>query len=123
MNLSTNKADIVIFANFWHSCPSEPGYLKAVNPKDPRPAPPGNGVIEEKPKPQGHTTVRHGNGSGIKKKGEGKRNGWIAGHLPLYALSLIFQYRSYIRTFAKGIGDHIDLGGGLSRGVPVSDSD
>ena len=37
--------------------------------------------------------------------------------LPLYALSLIFPYRSFIGTLAKGIGDHIHLGGGLSRGV------
>jgi hypothetical protein len=37
--------------------------------------------------------------------------------LPLYDLSLIFPYRSYIGTLAKGIGDHIHLGGGLSRGV------
>jgi hypothetical protein len=34
--------------------------------------------------------------------------------LPLYALSLIFPYRSYIGNLAKGIGDHIDLGGWLS---------
>jgi hypothetical protein len=31
--------------------------------------------------------------------------------LPLYALSLIFPYRSYIGNLAKGIGDYIDLGG------------
>jgi hypothetical protein len=39
--------------------------------------------------------------------------------LPLYALSLIFPYRSYIATLAQGIGDHIDLGEGLPRVVPV----
>jgi len=57
-------------------------------------------------------------------------------NLPLYALPLIFPYRSYIGTFTNGVwignppekseifrGDHIDLGEGLSQGVPVSDSD
>jgi len=37
---------------FWHTCPLEPGYLNAVELKDPRPAPPDNGPTEEKPRPQ-----------------------------------------------------------------------
>jgi hypothetical protein len=41
----------------------------------------------------------------------------IIDHLPLSALSVIFPYRSHMGTLAKGIGDHIHLGGGLSRGV------
>jgi hypothetical protein len=35
--------------------------------------------------------------------------------LPLYALPLFFPYR--VGTPAKGIGNHIDLGGGMSRGI------
>jgi hypothetical protein len=43
---------------------------------NPRPPPHGSGEPEERPKPQGHTTARHGNGSGIKKKGEWKEK-WM----------------------------------------------
>jgi len=31
----------------------------AVELKEPNPAPPDNGAIEEKPRPHGHTTARH----------------------------------------------------------------
>jgi hypothetical protein len=44
-------------------------------------------------------------------------------YLALYALPLIFPYDSYLGTPAKGIGDHIDSGEGLSRCLPVSDLD
>jgi hypothetical protein len=49
--------------------PSEPGYLKAVNPKDPRPAPPGNGEPEKKLRPQAIPPPGMGMGQLAKKLG------------------------------------------------------
>jgi hypothetical protein len=48
------------FSEFWHTCPSKPGFLKATELKDPTPAPPDIGAIEEKLRPPGHTTSRPG---------------------------------------------------------------
>ncbi|MGA9753532.1 MAG: hypothetical protein WBV23_00160 [Desulfobaccales bacterium] len=62
MNLPTNQPDMVIFAENWHTCPTELGYLNAVDLKNSRKAPPDNGVIEEKPKLHAHTTAGNGNG-------------------------------------------------------------
>jgi len=56
---------------FWHTCPSEPGYLNAVDLNNPRPAPPDNGAIGGKVRPHGHTTSGHG-----KKLWMGRNSGW-----------------------------------------------
>jgi hypothetical protein len=45
---------------FWPTCPSEPGFLMVMELKDPTPAPPDIGAIEEKPRRHAHTVSRPG---------------------------------------------------------------
>jgi hypothetical protein len=54
---------------FSHTCPSDPGYLFAMELKDPYPAPPDNGATDKKRKPLAHTTSGLGNGPVGKKLG------------------------------------------------------
>jgi hypothetical protein len=56
---STSFLKKVIFSKFEHTTPPEPRYLNAVELKDPRPAPPDNGAIEEKRRPPGHNISGH----------------------------------------------------------------
>jgi hypothetical protein len=72
----------VIFLNCGHTCPSGPGYLNALKPKDPRPALLGNGEPEEKPRPLENTPPDMEMGQLAKKNYGGKRNAWIEAHLP-----------------------------------------
>jgi hypothetical protein len=53
MNLSTNQSDPVIFAEIFAYLALEPGYLNAMNLKNPRPALIGSGVPEERRRPNG----------------------------------------------------------------------
>ena len=58
---STNFPEEVLSLNFGHTCPSGSRYLIAVKLRDPIPATQGNGEIEEKLWPHGHTTPGHEN--------------------------------------------------------------
>jgi hypothetical protein len=50
--------EILYFLNFWHTSALAPRNLNAVELKGPKPALPGNGAPEEKPRPHGHTTSK-----------------------------------------------------------------
>jgi hypothetical protein len=50
-----------------------------------------------------HISLPGMEGASKQKNWGGKRNGWIAVHLPIVVLSLIFPYRSYLGTLGKGI--------------------